>query len=203
MGMDISGINPVRRGEEPKIDWENSTKEEQEKYWELREQYNAENPGVYFRANLWSWRPIAELITTVNQNYGLGYDDDFIGKLHYNDGGGLKTQEECNRLADFLESYVKSNFDGWKRIGVYYGQLTYTTVNEEGHLIEKWMDEKDSLEKILLDHSTEALICDVLYVRDGEVTHDGVVYHTTHSTSMDHIQEFIDFLRECGGFEIW
>jgi hypothetical protein len=204
MGMDISGINPIRRGDEPTIDWDNSTKEQQEQYWTLRDEYQTRNPGVYFRANLWSWRPIAELITTINETYGLGYDQNFIGKLHYNDGGGLKTQEECDKLANFLESYIENNFNGWERIGVYYGQLTYNTVNDEGHLVEKWMDEKEALDMILHSHDIDALIsATVLYVKDGEVEHDGVVYRTTHSTSVEHLKSFIDFLRECGGFEIW
>lgn len=203
MGMDISGINPIRRGEEPTIDWDTSTREEQDKYWELTQKYRDENPGVYFRANLWSWRPIAELITSVNEIYGLGYDDKFISKLHYNDGGGLKTQDECTRLANFLESYVKSNFDGWDSIGVFYGQLIYTTVNDQGQLIEKWLDEKDAVSLILDSQSPETLVSSVLYVKNGETEHNGVSYHTTHSTSMNHLQEFIVFLRECGGFAIW
>jgi len=203
MGMDISGINPITRGEEPTIDWDNSTREEQDKYWDLTQEYRKNNPGVYFRANLWSWRPIAELIATVNDTYGLGYDDKFISSLHYNDGTGLKTQEECNQLANFLESYIENNFKGWDRIGVFYGNLTYNTVNDHGHLVQQWLEDKDSLDKILQNHSVEALVSSVLYVKNGEIDHDGVTYHTTHDTSMNHLQEFIAFLRECGGFAIW
>lgn len=203
MGMDLSGLNPVIRGVEPTIDWDNSTKEQQDKYWELTQKYRDENPGVYFRANLWSWRPIAELITTVNENYGLGYNEKFIRGLHYNDGVGLKTQEDCNRLADFLESYVQNNFEGWDSIGVFYNHLTYSTINDEGQMVEKWLDEKDAVSLIMDTQKAEALISTVLYVKNGEIDHDGVSYHTTHSTSMNHLQEFIAFLRECGGFAIW
>ena len=32
---------------------------------------------------------------------------------------------------------------------------------------------------------------------------DGTIMQSAHSTSKWHLQEFINFLRECGGFEIW
>jgi hypothetical protein len=35
------------------------------------------------------------------------------------------------------------------------------------------------------------------------VMKDGTIAYSTHSTSLDHIKEFISFLRTCEGFEIW
>ena len=32
---------------------------------------------------------------------------------------------------------------------------------------------------------------------------DGTIMQSAHSTSKWHLQEFINFLRECGGFSIW
>jgi len=56
--------------------------------------------GNYFRANVWSWRPICCLVEDLNQTQGLGLN---LNYWHTNDGAGLHSQEECNRLADALE----------------------------------------------------------------------------------------------------
>ena len=52
--------------------------------------------GKYFRANVWSWRPIHAIC------------DQFCDTKHweYNDGAGLGTQAECDRLADNLDGYL-------------------------------------------------------------------------------------------------
>ena len=70
-------------------------------------------------------------------------------------------------------------------------------------MVEKWLDEKDAVSLIMDSQTPEALIGTVLYVKNGEIDHNGVSYHTTHSTSISHLQEFIAFLRECGGFAIF
>src|SRR4051812_45074191 len=54
--------------------------------------------GRYFRANVWSWRPIHQLCEIVLKR-------DFPSWA-FNDGDGLETQEECNQLADGLERYL-------------------------------------------------------------------------------------------------
>ena len=203
MGMDVYGIAPVLRGVEPTINWDSSTKEEQDKYWEQLQEFRTQNPGVYFRANLWSWRPIAMIIASVTELYGFEHDEKFLNQLHYNDGGGLKTQAECDKLANFMESYIENHFDGWNSIGVFFGTLTYSTINDHGQMVEKWMDDKESLEKVLHNYDVEAVVSSTLYVKNGEIEHDGILYHTTHSVSKEYVYEFISFLRECGGFQIF
>lgn len=62
----------------------------------------ANEKGSYFRANVWSWRPIHALCeTALGQSLPWGH----------NDGEGFKGQEECNRLADALDSYLQKNPD--------------------------------------------------------------------------------------------
>lgn len=70
MGMDVSGRNP--------------SKEE----------------GEYFRASVWSWRPLHALCETVMHQE---YPD-----WGYNDGKGFATQAECTELADRLDAYIKA-----------------------------------------------------------------------------------------------
>jgi hypothetical protein len=61
--------------------------------------------GNYFRANCWSWRPIHALIEEINQELNCGWDLELFGS---NDGAGLQTQEDCNRLADEIEKRLNA-----------------------------------------------------------------------------------------------
>ena len=80
MGMDISGINPKTTGTEPVFpsNWDELSEKAQSFYWELKSDYERDNPGIYFRANIWSWRPIHLAIVQSNISLKLGIDDDTI-----------------------------------------------------------------------------------------------------------------------------
>ena len=59
MGFDIYGMKPKENTPKPKIlnkDWVNLTKTEVVDYTIQMRRYQKENPGVYFRNNVWSWR---------------------------------------------------------------------------------------------------------------------------------------------------
>ena len=68
MGMDISGLNPKITGTEPVFprNWDELSEKAQSFYWELKNDYERDNPGIYFRANIWSWRPIHLAIVKAN-----------------------------------------------------------------------------------------------------------------------------------------
>ncbi len=124
MGMDVFGKNPTSKD------------------------------GEYFRANVWSWRPIHQLCETVLKKQLPGWA--------FNDGEGLETQEECNQLADALEKYLKDF----------------------------------PLERI----ETES---DMRVDAQGKVLRTGDTGgQSAYSTDRGHVEEFITFLRACGGFEI-
>lgn len=74
--------------------------QEMEEYWEA-------NPGVYFRANVWSWRPILDLIYQANDQSNLGISEETLNKMGYNEGAGLQTQQQCDNLADAMESLLE------------------------------------------------------------------------------------------------
>lgn len=80
MGMDVYGKNPT-------------TKE-----------------GEYFRANIWSWRPIHALCETVLKRKLPGWE--------FNEGAGFETQEECSTLADGLEPIPQAISEGRDCAGV-------------------------------------------------------------------------------------
>jgi len=199
MGMDITGKNPVLRGEAPKdIDWFNATQEEKDAYMNAKHEFENNNPGVYFRANLWSWRPIAEIIEYCNNVMGLNLPETFLAGMHYNSGAGLDTQAECHKLADAIDSMIDSKFDGWEYIGTNYKLYARKVVDPEGKIFEENLYNNPELVQELEQH-----LGDDMFIKDGVFEYKGIEYNTAHATSLSHLREFVTFLRECGGFEIW
>ena len=62
--------------------------------------------GEYFRANVWSWRPLRDLIE-------LTCDDvltqDMLHKISFNDGYGPECQDVCNDMADRLDAWIEEH----------------------------------------------------------------------------------------------
>lgn len=191
MGMDVYGIAPQTVGEQPKRpdNWDSLTEYEQEMYYNSLNLWEANNPGVYFRANCWSWRPIHAVCDFAIKITGLPFDTKYWGS---NDGKGLQNQQECDMLADAIEVYLTLNnanmHDQDDRMYLCLGSWT----TSGGHFMPQEL--QDELNETYKPGT-------ILY--NGVVTKDGTLAFSAHSCPLYHIQNFITFLRKCGGFEIW
>lgn len=114
--------------------------------------------GEYFRANIWSWPPILGLARTAIETFGLGFDTELWA---YNDGAGLESQEDCNKLADAMQRLVG-------------GLESPVLVSDHLDISNKFMMAMGGIAGV--KPQAEA--------------------------SVEHAQEFITFLRDCGGFRI-
>ena len=102
MGMDIFGINPEIKSQRPEIDWETATEEQKDKYLEASAEWDAENPGYYFRNNVWHWRPLWEYICFVCSEI---LTEEDITSGHYNDGHKIN-KEKAETIAHRLEGLL-------------------------------------------------------------------------------------------------
>jgi hypothetical protein len=143
--------------------------------------------GDYFGSNWWAWRPIHNLCEYANEEYELNL---YMGNWGSNDGGGLHTQEECDKLADALQNIISSDLLNEEDDRIYLCLGGW--VNKDN----QFLSEEESQ---LLNEQYE--IGEVLY--GGVVTDSGDIVYTAHSCSKGHVDRFINFLRDCGGFEIW
>lgn len=191
MGMDVYGIAPQTVGEQPKRpeNWDSLTEYEQQMYYDSVDLWETNNPGVYFRANCWSWRPIHAICDLAINIANLPFDTEGWG---HNSGAGLKTQEECNNLANAIGVYLELNNGNMHDMDdiIYLNLGSWNTTN--GHFISQ--EAEDELNET---HP----IGTILY--NGVVTKNGTIAFASHSCSLNHINNFISFLRKCGGFEIW
>ena len=85
MGMDVHGLNPkIKEGSvKPEdVDLVKATEEERNKYFEAKSKYEDENVGVYFRNNVWFWRPLWNYVydTTdvlTEKDFNLGHENSY------------------------------------------------------------------------------------------------------------------------------
>lgn len=189
MGVDITGMNPIIRSPKPESPkWETATQEEKDAYFEVSEKWENENPGDYFRSNWWGWRPIVMMCEYASYENELNIDFSNWGS---NDGAGLDNQEDCNRLAEALEEIIQTSTElelDADRIYLCLGSW----VDSDGRFIS-------SEECVVLNEQFSE--GEILY--GGVVGDGGKLYYPSHSCSKNHLQRFITFLKECGGFEIW
>jgi len=192
MGVDISGMSPIIRSPKPEFPsnevWKTMSQEEKDAYFEASNKWEKENPGDYFRSNWWGWRPIVMLCEYASEENELNIDFSYWGS---NDGSGLDNQEDCNRLADALEEIIHTSTQMEEPSDVIYLNLgSWTDIN--GRFLG---------EEITTSLNEQYEVGEVLY--GSVVMNDGSIVHPAHSTPLTHIKNFIAFLRECGGFEIW
>ena len=194
MGMDVSGLNPRLVGVEPKFpdNYDELSDKEQRAYWDERDEFLENNPGFYFRANVWGWRPIAELCILAIEDSGLNFGDI---SWHYNDGDGLKTQEDCHLLANAIEYMLEEEENIVEDDDlIYFNSGMWTKMGSNGFVKEDKCDE-------LNERCSIGMESRILFT--GVVDDNGDVYTPSHSINYGRIKTFITFLRNCGGFAIW
>lgn len=141
--------------------------------------------GEYFRANCWSWRPIHSLLGLVA---GDLFSERTMELMGSNDGAGLWCQKECDMVADRLEKAMKDM--EWKtdKHGEYHEPWPfYSPVTEEG----RFMNDDGTVNT---------------YNEDTKETTKEVYTgnpRSAYTVYREHLEEFISFLRGCGGFEVW
>jgi len=189
MGVDISGIKPIIRSPKPQYpNWNDIDEEEKEMFFKHLDKWESENPGDYFRSNWWGWRPIVMLVEFANEDNELGFD---LSNWGSNDGAGLDNQEDCNKLADALEESITTQTELEDEVDTIYLNLGMWT-SMEGKFLGEEINEQLNEQ---YPYGT------ILY--GGVVMDDGSIAQPSHSAPLRHVKNFISFLKECGGFEIW
>ena len=111
MGMDVHGLNPKINSDdfpvfhkfnnmEFKEKWKelDSNDELKDKYFSEMDDYKKLNPGVYFRNNVWWWRPLWNYCAEIAPDL---IDGDLMYEGHNNSGAGLG-ERDAKRLGNRL-----------------------------------------------------------------------------------------------------
>ena len=108
-----------------------------------------------------------------------------------NDGAGFDSHEDCNKLADALEGIIATQTELEEDVDTIYLNLGSWTS----------MDGKFLGEEINQQLNEQYPNGTILY--GSVIMDDGSIVQPSHSAPLMHVKNFIAFLRECGGFEIW
>jgi hypothetical protein len=147
--------------------------------------------GDYFGSNWWGWRPINAICEMAAYKSKLKIDFAYWGS---NDGKGLKTQKQCDKLADAIEQFIS---DGMNEFLIDDDDRVYIVMGS-------WCEAGTG--KFIGSESEHSLNQQFEYGHifyAPIVTENGTLVESAHSTSLGRIKQFIEFLRNCGGFEIW
>ena len=117
MGFDLSGLNPRENTPKPEaitkwynedgwVQWKEMEKVEgaSVEYFEAHEKWSEENPGDYFRANVWWWRPLWDYVCHVCDDI---LTEEDMEKGTYNDGHEIDN-EKAMEIADRLKTLHKN-----------------------------------------------------------------------------------------------
>ena len=110
MGYDVYGLNPKVNKVPPTIlskfydengwnNWDEMNENDKKLYFEAQNEHQDVNPGEYFRANVWFWRPI--------WNFVCASCDDFLSDDDINAGLSNSGDEICKTKANRIASRLR------------------------------------------------------------------------------------------------
>ena len=158
--------------------------------------------GKYFRNNVWWWRPLATFICDTYP--------DIAEKCEYwgsNDGDGLdaKTSRQLAKLirqdlANGKVAEFEREYNTWRaelpREKCSFCEATGIRRDEVGQ--ENGMPDKELAEEVKIWVGREFGWCNAC---QGVGTTEN--WNAGYPFSIENVEEFTEFLENCGGFEIW
>ena len=184
MGMDIYGLNPTLITEKPKmIDFDEASEEERDEYFGMLEEFERKNPGYYFRANVWWWRPIWEFTCEMCEDI-LTIEDKRQG--HYNEGYQYSA-EKTQKIVDKLSAVIATNM---------HHQYDRDYKKQQEELPDSDCETCEGVGTLFKDAGKED--CHVCNGK-GTVSHFGKNYPFEPEV----IEDWYEFLKNSGGFQIF
>ena len=208
MGFDLYGENPkVVKGFSDKkseryeelASMSYSDREKQgfsDEYWELQTEWENNNPGNYFRNNVWWWRPLwsftcdhcADFLTEDDMNGGC-YNDSYI-----------ITEDKAVAIAERLYEALKE-----PETQEYLDNHMKTMEKAKKHneMIEQ---EKKALDEIAVAITGDKNVAPIDYPKDLKKKFDELTkkrdWASSYPINRENIENFARFAEQSGGFSI-
>ena len=200
MGFDLHGIAPKQNTEKPEIlnkynsGWEIEDESIQKQYYNEYEAWEKENPGVYFRNNVWWWRPLWVYVCSSCEDILTEKD---MTKGSYNDGHKISKTKSL-KIAARLRARIKSG-----DVVDYYDrhQKKYNEAKEHNKKIEILID-------LLRDRVKEQHgdLVPANYPEPHRADWDNLQaqkkWEASYPFDIDNVKQFAEFCEQSGGFEI-
>ena len=201
MGFDLHGIEPKQNTEKPEIlnkyrsGWEIEDESIQVQYYNEYEAWEKENPGVYFRNNVWWWRPLWVYVCSSCEDILTEKD---MTKGSYNDGHKISKTKSL-KIAARLRARINSGdvFDYYNKY-----QKEYNEANEHNKKIEDLVSALR--ERVKEQHGD---IVPANYPEPHRTDWDNLQsqkkWAADYPFDTDNVKEFAEFCEQSGGFNIY
>ncbi len=203
MGFDLYGINPKINTAKAEVlteyrtdeGWTDFVKLEEEglkdTYFEENNKWKNENPGSYFRNNVWWWRPLWDFVCVVADDI-LTQKDKENG---HSNSGHIIDEEKSLAIAKILEDLLK-NGEVREYEEAYNEHMDSLPLEDceycKGTGMRSWEDgDKD------------CNVCNTEYTKDEGIPVGKVKqFQTSYPFDVQNVEEFVRFCKQSGGFQI-
>ena len=196
MGFDIYGLDPNLKSQRPTIDWDKATDNDKDTYFKALNKFEEENPGYYFRNNVWWWRPLANLIHAKCHN--LLSNEQMEGL--YNNNGTEFDEDTALAIARRLSNLIKNG---------YVAELEKSTkanakiASEHNKKVEqKLADLKKEVERLRPGENLAPIDYPFPYNNHWKEINAQKNWDDSYPFDKENVKEFINFARHSGGFQI-
>ena len=162
--------------------------------------------GKYFRSNVWWWRPLWDYTAQIDRFYSEQKDanqlisEELHKSGHYNDGEGLKTKKACQNLVKRLQWSIDEG------LLAEYQKMIDESIKEAKENNANDQKELDALKKKVAKETGEKNLAPRDYPKkdhdEWETIYKKFDHNDSYPFSQEHVEEWIKFLKYCGGFRI-
>ena len=211
MGFDIYGLNPkIRKTHTDEyneimekygtgdgwIDWSKKVPEDvKNKYFELKDQYHEDNPGDYFRNNVWFWRPLWSFVCGSCQDF-MSVEDMNGGST--NDGYRIdedKAKMIAERLSELLADGTVDKLHRKHELDRLKAEAHNKEVREELKQITKACQKEHGKDIVPRDYPEP-------YYTEWQECHAKEIFSANYPFDIENVKNFAKFCLDSGGFEI-
>ena len=187
MGFDLYGMNPAEQ-EHKKPNLELHKKDPDA--W-LKQYENWMNQdGTYFRSNVWWWRRLADYVLYCCQD--CIFEDDYEG--WHSNGGHQVSEALAIKIADRVQKHIDSG-DAKKVEDEIMDKVK--KAKEHNKFIEKQMND------LLAKHNVKvARDLEPKHKEEWDEIYSKKSWDDSYPFAVEHLESFVKFCRESGGFEI-
>ena len=212
MGFDLYGMSPTVNKEYPTryneimkeygsddgwIDWSKNIPDDVKKeYFKLKDEYEVNNPGDYFRNNVWWWRPLWHFVCASCDDILTEKD---ISGGSYNDGHRI-SKTKATRIGKRLSKLIA---DGTVDEVDKRETLNRAKAKAQNELVQEELDKlRETVVKMLGEKDIVPANYPEPYKSEWDKIYKKRQWASDYPFDKENVKDFATFCLQSGGFEI-
>jgi len=210
MGFDLTGLSPTINteysqeyndilklyGDEGMLNWSMDIPEAtKDRYFELKDQFQEDNPGDYFRNNVWWWRPLWNFVCESCDDFLTEGD---ISKGFYNDGKKIsktKSLKISKRLSKLIANGTVDKLERESALAIAKAKVHNKEVRKEMDAISVACQKEHGEIKAPAYYPEP-------YKTEWNDAYAKEDWTSSYPFNADNVKVFALFCQQSGGFEI-